>query len=172
MQKGQGQTTHVETPSSDGCSRIERELVSRRFVSSKHSIPRKVFDMTAPRFLIVALAATALLCFAETSTPNSLAQSSSAQAPDNSGQNKNHADTADNQTTSKDDRQITAKIRKAIVAQKDLSTYAHNVKIVTVHGEVTLKGPVQTEDEKQKVASLASTVVSSDKIVNDLTVKQ
>ena len=128
--------------------------------------------MTAPRFLIVALAATALLCFTQALAPNSLAQSSSAQAPDNSGQNKNHADTADNQTNSKDDRQITAKIRKAIVAQKDLSTYAHNVKIVTVHGEVTLKGPVQTEDEKQKVASLASTVVSSDKIVNVLTVKQ
>jgi osmotically-inducible protein OsmY len=128
--------------------------------------------MTAPRFLFVALAATALLCFAQASTPNSLAQSSSAQAPDNSGQNKNHPDTADNQTNAKDDRQITAKIRKALVAEKDLSTYAHNIKIVTVHGEVTLKGPVQTEDEKQKIVSLASTIVPPEKIVNDLTVKQ
>lgn len=51
--------------------------------------------MTAPRFLIVALAATALLCFTEASTRNSLAQSSSAQAPYNSGQNKSYADTAD-----------------------------------------------------------------------------
>jgi osmotically-inducible protein OsmY len=128
--------------------------------------------MIPPRFLIVALAATTLLCFAEAATPNSLAQSSSAQAPDNSGQNKNHAGTADNQANAKDDRQITAKIRKAIVAEKDLSTYAHNIKIVTVHGEVTLKGPVQTEDEKQKVVSLASTIVPPEKIVNDLTVKQ
>jgi len=128
--------------------------------------------MIPPRFLIVALAATALLCFADASTPNSLAQPSSAQAPDNSGQNKNHADTADNQANAKDDRLITAKIRKAIVAEKDLSTYAHNIKIVTVHGEVTLKGPVQTEDEKQKVVSLASTIVPPEKIVNDLTVKR
>ena len=128
--------------------------------------------MTAPRFLIVALAATVLLCFAEVSTPNSLAQSSSAQATDNSGQNKNHADTADNQTNVKDDRQITAKIRKALVAEKDLSTYAHNIKIVTMHGEVTLKGPVQTEDEKQRIVSLASTIVPPEKIVNDLTVKR
>jgi osmotically-inducible protein OsmY len=172
MQKDQRQTTHVGTPSSDGCSRIERELVSRRSVGSEHSIPRKVFYMTAPRFLIVALAATVLVCFAEASTPNSLAQSSSAQAPDNSGQNKNHADTADNQTNAKEDRQITAKIRKAIVAEKDLSTYAHNIKIVTVHGEVTLKGAVQTGDEKQKIVSLASTIVPAEKIVNDLTVKQ
>jgi osmotically-inducible protein OsmY len=41
-----------------------------------------------------------------------------------------------------------------------------------VHGEVTLKGPVQTDDEKQKVVSLASTIVPPEKIVNDLTVKQ
>lgn len=129
--------------------------------------------MTAPRFLIVAFAATALLCFTEVpSTLNLLAQSSSAQAPDNSAQNKNHANTADNQTNAKDDRQITAKIRKALVAEKDLSTYAHNVKIVTVNGEVTLKGPVQTEDEKQKVVSVASSIVPAEKIINDLTVKQ
>jgi osmotically-inducible protein OsmY len=128
--------------------------------------------MTAPRFLVVALAATVLLCFSEASTPNLLAQSSSAQVPDNSGQNKNHADTADNQANAKDDRQITAKIRKALVAEKDLSTYAHNIKIVTVHGDVTLKGPVQTEDEKQKIVSLASGIVPPEKIVNNLTVKQ
>ena len=129
--------------------------------------------MTAPRFLIVAFAATALLCSTEaSSTPNLLAQSSATQAPDNSAQNKNHANTADNQANAKDDRQITAKIRKALVAEKDLSTYAHNVKIVTVNGEVTLKGPVQTEDEKQKVVSVASSIVPAEKIINDLTVKQ
>ena len=128
--------------------------------------------MSSHRFLLVAVAATALLCVAEVTSHRLLAQSSSTQAPDNSAQNKNHVETADNQASSKDDRQITAKVRKVIVSDKDLSTYAHNVKVITVHGEVTLKGPVQTEDEKQKIASLASTVVSADKIVNDLTVKQ
>jgi len=128
--------------------------------------------MSYLRFLLVAVAATALLCVAEVTSHRLLAQSSSTQAPDNSAQNKNHVETADNQASSKDDRQITAKVRKVIVSDKDLSTYAHNVKVITVHGEVTLKGPVQTEDEKQKIASLASTVVSADKIVNDLTVKQ
>ena len=128
--------------------------------------------MSSHRFLLVAAAATALLCVAEVTSHRLLAQSSSTQAPDNSAQNKNHVETADNQASSKDDRQITAKVRKVIVSDKDLSTYAHNVKVITVHGEVTLKGPVQTEDEKQKIASLASTVVSADKIVNDLTVKQ
>ena len=100
------------------------------------------------------------------------AQSSSAQAPDNSSQNKSTSPTADNQANAKVDRETTAKVRKAIVSDKDLSTYAHNVKIITVNGEVTLKGPVQTDEEKQKVVSLASNVVPADKIVNELTVKQ
>ena len=100
------------------------------------------------------------------------AQSSAQTAPDNSGQNKNQQNTADNQPNASSDRHTTAQIRKAIVADKSLSTYAHNVKIITVNGEVTLKGPVQTDEEKQKVASLASNVVPADKIVNELTVKQ
>jgi osmotically-inducible protein OsmY len=101
------------------------------------------------------------------------AQAGTAQtAPDNTNQNKNQANTADNQTNAKSDRLTTQKIRKAIMADKTLSTYAHNVKIVTTDGTVTLKGPVQSEDEKQKVASEAAGIVSADKITNQLTVKQ
>ena len=50
--------------------------------------------------------------------------------------------------------------------------YAHNVKIITTHGTVTLKGPVKSDEEKQKVVSDAAGVVSQDKIVDHLTVKQ
>jgi osmotically-inducible protein OsmY len=124
--------------------------------------------MTSPRFRIVASAAIALLCLTGSFVPNPAL----AQAPDNSTQNKSQTATADNQTNSKADRQTTAQIRKAIVGDKDLSTYAHNVKVITVNGQVTLKGPVSTDDEKQKVAALAANVVSPDKIVNELTVKQ
>lgn len=121
----------------------------------------------------VAFAATAALCLTGTfTTKPALAAPAGLQAPDNTGQNKASTETADNQTNSKADRQTTAKIRKAIVGDKDLSTYAHNIKVITINGEVTLKGPVQTEDEKQKVASLAASVVPSEKIINDLTVKQ
>jgi hyperosmotically inducible periplasmic protein len=101
------------------------------------------------------------------------AQTGTAQtAPDNSNQNKDHAVTADNQANEKSDRLTTQKIRKAIMADKALSTYAHNVKIITSNGAVTLKGPVQSDDEKQKVATEAASVVSADKITNELTVKQ
>jgi hyperosmotically inducible protein len=124
--------------------------------------------MMSPRFRVVASAAFALLCLTGTLVPHHVL----AQAPDNSAQNKSQTATADNQANAKADRQTTAQIRKAIVADKDLSTYAHNVKVITANGQVTLKGPVSTDDEKQKVASLAASVVSPDKIVNDLTVKQ
>ena len=129
--------------------------------------------MTFLRFTLVASAAIALSCLpgALSTAPQAFAQTAQT-APDNSNQNKNHAETADNQANAKSDRLTTQKIRKAIMADKSLSTYAHNVKILTVDGAVTLKGPVQSEDEKQKVASEAASVVSADKITNELTVKQ
>jgi hyperosmotically inducible periplasmic protein len=133
----------------------------------------RVLIMSLSCFRIVAVAAIAILCLnGNFSATQMSAQSPSAQAPDNSSQNKSTAPTADNQANAKVDRETTAKIRKAIVSDKDLSTYAHNVKIITMNGEVTLKGPVQTDEEKQKVVSLASNVVSADKVVNELTVKQ
>jgi len=95
-----------------------------------------------------------------------------AQAPDNSGQNKNQTVTADNQTNAKPDRLTAAQVRKAIVGDKDLSTYGHNVKVLVANGTVTLKGPVKSDDEKQKVATDVASVVSADKVTNDLTVKQ
>jgi osmotically-inducible protein OsmY len=130
--------------------------------------------MTFVRFTTVASAAIALSCLpGGPSAVQAFGQTGTAQtAPDNSNQNKNQAQTADNQTNAKSDRLTTQKIRKAIMADKDLSTYAHNVKIITVDGAVTLKGPVQSEEEKQKVASEAAGVVSADKITNELTVKQ
>jgi hyperosmotically inducible protein len=130
--------------------------------------------MTFLRFTTVASAAIALLCLpGGYSAVHAYAQTGAAQtAPDNTNQNKNHAETADNQANGKADRVTTQKIRKAIMADKSLSTYAHNVKIITVDGAVTLKGPVQSEDEKQKIASEAADVVSADKITNELTVKQ
>jgi hyperosmotically inducible periplasmic protein len=95
-----------------------------------------------------------------------------AQQADNSAQNKDQSTTADNQSNAQTDRAITQQIRKAIIADKDLSTYAHNVKVVTVNGAVTLKGPVKSDEEKQKVASAAASVVNAGKITNELTVKQ
>jgi len=118
------------------------------------------------RFKHAASAALVVLCLVSTA-PRAL-----SQAADNSKQNKEQkALTADNQSNAKADRDTTAKIRKDLMADKSLSSYAHNVKIVTVNGAVTLKGPVKSEDEKAKVAQIASNSVSGDRISNEITVK-
>jgi len=95
----------------------------------------------------------------------------SAQAPDNTANNKQPQVTADQQSDDAADRAITRKIRKALIADKSLSTYAHNVKIIASDGRVTLRGPVESEEEKQKVASEAGEVVDANQIDNQLTVK-
>ncbi len=97
--------------------------------------------------------------------------SQTTTAPDNSARNKDRSHTADQQSNHRSDIAITRKIRRSVVADKSLSTYAHNVKIITRHGMVTLKGPVASEDEKQAVTSKAEAIVgSADKINNQLTV--
>lgn len=96
--------------------------------------------------------------------------SQTTTAPDNSAENKSSNYTADQQSGRKSDTAITRQIRKSIIADKSLSTYAHNVKIITRHGMVTLKGPVRSEEEKQDIASKAATVAGADKVSNQLTV--
>lgn len=130
--------------------------------------------MNSRRYLLVASATLALLFpYDVLGAQDGPAQSNTAQtAPDNSKQNENQVKTADSQQNSKADRVTTANIRKAIMADKDLSTYAHNIKVITVNGKVTLKGPVQSEEEKQKIASYAADVVPADKVTNSITVKQ
>lgn len=91
-------------------------------------------------------------------------------APDNTKTNardRNAAQkTAGDQSNTRSDLETTREIRKAIVADKDLSTYAHNIKIVTVSGKVTLKGPVHTEAERTAVAAKAADVVGAANVVN------
>jgi osmotically-inducible protein OsmY len=79
--------------------------------------------------------------------------------------------TADQQKSNPDDRQLTQKIRKAVVADKSLSTYAHNVKIISQDGAVTLKGPVRSEEEKKAVLAKAEEVAGRGKVTDELAVQ-
>lgn len=56
------------------------------------------------------------------------------------------------------DLEVTQKIRQALVADKGLSSNAHNVKIITKDGAVTLRGPVKDEAEKARVVGLARNI--------------
>ena len=79
--------------------------------------------------------------------------------------------TADQQKETRTDRDITQQIRQSIMKDKSLSTYAHNVKIITQDGQVTLKGPVRSESEKQTIETKATEVAGANKVTNDLNVK-
>jgi len=95
-------------------------------------------------------------------------------APDNTKVNKadraKGAVTADQQKENPADRDLAKKIRQSVVADKSLSTYAHNVKIVAQGGQVTLKGPVRTEAEKTSIAAKATEIAGADKVTNEITV--
>jgi hyperosmotically inducible protein len=91
------------------------------------------------------------------------------RAPDNTKQNKDQSGpTADQQKMNPADRTITQKIRKAIVNDGSLSTYAHNIKIITQDGKVTLRGPVRSEDEKSNVEAKAVGVAGQDNVTDQL----
>ena len=104
------------------------------------------------------------------------AASDSAQAPAGDNTKMNQQDRNDNPTTAQQqkenpsDRELTQHVRQAIMQDKSLSTYAHNVKVISRNGTVTLKGPVRSEDEKQAIEAKANEVAGKDRIVNDLTV--
>ena len=94
--------------------------------------------------------------------------------PDNTKVNKadraNGAVTAEQQKENAADRDLTKKIRQAVVGDKSLSTYAHNVKIVSQNGQVTLKGPVRSDAEKASIEAKATEIAGAGKVTNEITV--
>ena len=98
-----------------------------------------------------------------------------APASDNTKMNQRDRDpneaTADQQSNNRSDRDITQQVRQAINADKTFSTYAHNVKVITQNGQVTLKGPVRSDDEKRAIEAKATAVAGDGKVTSELTVK-
>jgi hyperosmotically inducible protein len=99
----------------------------------------------------------------------------SPPAADNSKVNKrdrNKAEpTADQARNNLSDRDVMRQIRRAVVNDKSLSSYGHNVKIISQNGKVTLKGPVKSDDEKHAVEKYARKVAGDENVTNELTVK-
>jgi hyperosmotically inducible protein len=98
----------------------------------------------------------------------------SQQAPDNTKINQRDRSksepTADQQKDNRSDRELARQIRRAIVKDKSLSTYAHNIKVIAQDGMVTLKGPVNTQEEKQAIEAKASAIAGQGKITNEIEV--
>jgi hyperosmotically inducible periplasmic protein len=119
------------------------------------------------RTLLIACLLSAAVVFG--STGLAIADDA-AIAPDNTKMNKQESMTADQQKESPADRKITQRIRQAIVKNKTISLDAHNIKIITINGMVTLKGPVRTEKEKKIVEKAATQVAGKGKVTSEIAV--
>jgi hyperosmotically inducible periplasmic protein len=97
-------------------------------------------------------------------------------APDNTKVNKRDANSAAltpmDQNNNQTDLKITQQIRQAVMADGSLSFTAKNVKIITQNGKVTLRGPVNSAEERSTIAAAASKVAGADKVDNQLEVKK
>ena len=91
---------------------------------------------------------------------------------DNSGKNvrdrQDAAVTAGDQSNTQSDLNITQEIRKAVIADKELSMNAHNVKIITANGVVTLRGPVKSSAEKTNIGAKAEHAAGVKRVDNQI----
>jgi hyperosmotically inducible protein len=117
---------------------------------------------------LLTLLATSVLCAGVVLAQDSTGQNNSA--PDNTKANRARSQTADQQKEKASDRVMTQQIRKSIMSDKSLSTYAHNVKVITQDGHVTLTGPVRSDEEKSAVEAKAAELAGAANVTNQLEV--
>jgi hyperosmotically inducible periplasmic protein len=174
----------MQNPRSESLERLE--IISKTKLTGKARSPREQFsdlkkyckgeiEMKSNTIklqpLLPALGALTLgatLLIAPVARPQ---DDNQPAAPDDTKQNKDQSGpTADQQKMNPSDRAITQKIRKAIHEDSSLSTYAHNIKVITQDGKVTLRGPVRSDDEKANLEAKAIGVVGQDNVTDQLQV--
>ena len=116
--------------------------------------------------LTAAILALSLSCAnAEDKKPD--ADNTERNKQDGSGKTKTPMD----QSNTPEDRKLVATIRQMVVKDKSLSATAKNCKIITNAGHVTLRGPVNTAEEKATIEAHAVMCANKDKVDNQLEVK-
>jgi hyperosmotically inducible protein len=117
----------------------------------------------------------ALTCLSAFSLATFAADDEKAK-PDNTETNardrSGETQTSGDQSNSSADLKITQAIRQAIIKDGELSTTAKNIKVITANGQVTLRGPVKTVQEKAKVDQIARSAAGGAQIDNQLDVKE
>ncbi|HEY8515471.1 MAG TPA: BON domain-containing protein [Candidatus Binatia bacterium] len=111
---------------------------------------------------------------ADDAPPRSNQGEAAQYAPDNTGRNvrdrNDAAVTPMDQGNNAQDLELTQRIRREVVSDDNLSTKAHNVKIVTSNGVVTLRGPVESDEEKERIASVAKKIAGDGNVRDQLEV--
>jgi hyperosmotically inducible protein len=128
--------------------------------------------------MLLVLSACLLMVVACASKPEQVdiaRKSSTATDADNTGRNSRDRDgatqTAGDQAENETDRKISANVREAVVADNGLSMNAHNVKIITSGGTVTLRGPVKSSEEKAAIESKTKHVAGVTRVDNLLEIE-
>jgi hyperosmotically inducible periplasmic protein len=128
--------------------------------------------------LLPVISSILLVCSSQgqqaTATPRDPAASDSTEADNtkgNSSEQNKKTDTAEKQSNSKSDLALTQKIRQAVMKDGSLSMNAKNAKIIAQDGKITLKGPVDSQQEKDTIAAKAGEIAGKDKVDNQLEVK-
>ena len=115
-----------------------------------------------------------LACFSALSLAGLAADDKKAE-PDNTATNErdrsSEAKTSGDQSNSSADLKITQAIRQALMKDPELSTTAKNIKVITANGQVTLRGPVKTAQEKAKIDQIARSAAGRAQIADQLDVK-
>jgi len=109
-----------------------------------------------------------------TATPRDPAASNSTEADNtkrNSTEENKNTDTAEKQSNDKDDLALTQKIRREVVKDGSLSMNAKNIKIIVREGKVMLRGPVDSQQEKDAIGTKAGQIAGPNQVNNQLEVK-
>lgn len=104
------------------------------------------------------------------STPTLFAQNEMDNTDVNSRDRNTNALTAGQQSLNTSDTEITRRIREEVMSKPNLSVYAQNVKIITVNGQVTLKGPVRSASEQEMILQYANAVAKPENVINQMSV--
>ena len=129
--------------------------------------------------ILIPLSASMLIVYSSQGqqakvTPTNPAVSDSTEADNtkrNSSEQNKNTESAEKQSNSKDDLALTQKIRQAVIKDGSLSMNAKNVKIIAQDGKITLKGPVDSQQEKDTIAAKAGEIAGKDEVENQLEVK-
>ena len=118
---------------------------------------------------LLALACLGALSLDAFATDNEKAKpdNTATNERDRSGETKTSGD----QSNSSADLKVTQAIRRALLKDRELSTTAKNIKIITANGQVTLRGPVKTAQEKARVTQIAKSAAGGAQVDDQLDVK-
>ena len=131
--------------------------------------PAYNYRTSAPVVVAPVPVVTATSVNAETSRTATMDTSSEANSRTGGAGNSNL--TADDQSNNPADVALTRRIRQEVM-NRNLSTSAKNVKIITINGQVTLKGEVASANERQSIEEIATQTAGHSNVRDEIMIQK